>query len=86
MNGKTDSNSVVGISEYGAAKPLPCFELQRNGILILNGHQCKILELCGSKTGKHGHGKIHVAGIDLVTAEKFEEIFPSNQIVQVLVC
>jgi len=81
-----DSNSEQGISEFGTAKPVPCSELQRNCVLILSGHQCKILELCGSKTGKHGHGKIHVAGIDLVTAEKFEEIFPSNQIVQVLVC
>jgi len=40
--------------------------------------------LCGSKTG-NGHGKVHVAWIDLVTAEKFEEIFPSNQTVQVFV-
>lgn len=34
-------------------------------IFIISGRPCKIVEMSTSKTGKHGHAKVHLVGIDV---------------------
>ena len=34
-------------------------------ILWLEGRPCKIVEMSTSKTGKHGHAKVHLVAIDV---------------------
>lgn len=45
---------------------------------FLQGRPCKIVEMSTSKTGKHGHAKVHMVGIDIFNGKKLEDICPST--------
>lgn len=42
------------------------------------GRPCKIVEMSTSKTGKHGHAKVHMVALDIFTGKKLEELSPST--------
>lgn len=45
---------------------------------MIKGRPCKIVEMSTSKTGKHGHAKVHMVAIDIFTSKKLEDICPST--------
>nr|UMK69356.1 eukaryotic translation initiation factor 5A [Ganoderma lucidum] len=51
--------------------PMQCSALRKNGHVVIKGRPCKIVDMSTSKTGKHGHAKVHLVGID-------EDISPST--------
>jgi translation initiation factor 5A len=67
-------------ADAGASKtyPMQCSALRKNCFVCIKNRPCKIVDMSTSKTGKHGHAKVHLVAIDLFTGKKLEELCPST--------
>jgi len=63
--------------------PMEAGQLRKGGHAMLKGHPCKIAEISTSKTGKHGHAKCAIVGIDIFTNKKYEDMCPSTHNMEV---
>jgi len=78
---EVDFNSAV--SGASTTYPMQCSALRKNGFVMLKARPCKIMEMTTSKTGKHGHAKVHLVGIDIFNAKKYEDLCPSTHNIDV---
>eukprot|EP00052_Salpingoeca_macrocollata_P000623 m.21367 g.21367 ORF g.21367 m.21367 type:complete len:235 (+) comp10708_c0_seq1:333-1037(+) len=58
--------------------PMQCSALRKGGHVMIKERPCKIVDMSTSKTGKHGHAKVHLVAIDIFTGKKLEDLSPST--------
>ncbi|KAK5943852.1 translation initiation factor eIF5A [Knufia obscura] len=80
MASAEDQDYTFDSADAGASTtyPMQCSALRKNGFVVINRRPCKIVEMSTSKTGKHGHAKVHMVAIDIFTGKKLEDLSPST--------
>merc|ERR1712126_532884 len=78
---------IEEFAEVGAGAsetyPQQCSALRKGGFVMIKNRPCKIVEMSTSKTGKHGHAKVHLVALDIFTGKKLEDICPSTHNIEV---
>jgi translation initiation factor 5A len=73
-----DHDFNTGESGAAATYPKQCSAIRKNEFVMIKGRPCKVVEMSTSKTGKHGHAKVHMVALDIFTDKKLEDICPST--------
>ncbi|MFE0581099.1 translation initiation factor IF-5A [Streptomyces sp. NPDC058874] len=63
--------------------PMRAGALRRNGHVLVDGVVCRLTDVSISKPGQHGPAEVHLAGVDVFTGEKHEDVHPSSRDVEV---
>ena len=63
--------------------PMSAGSVKKNGYMVFQGRPCKVVDYSTSKTGKHGHAKASIVGIDIFTGRKYEDSLPTSHNVMV---
>mmetsp|Transcript_10692 Transcript_10692/g.17485 ORF Transcript_10692/g.17485 Transcript_10692/m.17485 type:complete len:160 (+) Transcript_10692:150-629(+) len=58
--------------------PIRAGEVKKGMVVMLKGFPCKVIEVTTSKTGKHGHAKANITGLDIFTGQKKMDISPTS--------
>jgi len=82
-NNASDEEIVAANADGAKTYPVQCSALRKNGYAILKGKPCKIVDMSTSKTGKHGHAKVNLVGVDIFEGKKYEDMSPSTHNMEV---
>lgn len=59
-------------------RPIQAGAVKKGSFCMLKNRPCKVVEYSTSKTGKHGHAKASITGIDIFTGKKYDENCPTS--------
>ena len=51
--------------------------------MVFQGRPCKVVGYTTAKTGKHGHAKANITGIDIFNGKKYADSLPTSHNVEV---
>mmetsp|Transcript_23441 Transcript_23441/g.93049 ORF Transcript_23441/g.93049 Transcript_23441/m.93049 type:complete len:157 (-) Transcript_23441:376-846(-) len=74
----SDEIEAAGDSGSSDTIPVQAGALKKGAHVVIKGFPCKIVDYSTSKTGKHGHAKANITGIDIFTGKKYEDISPTS--------
>lgn len=63
-------------------EPTDISSIKLGQYVLISNQPCKIVESCHSTTGKHGHTKVVLVGIDVLTSKKLTTMAHGGSIVQ----
>nr|UXY87293.1 translation initiation factor eIF-5A.2 [Cryptomonas sp.] len=68
------------LGDAGASDTIPiqAGSVKKGSHIVLKGCPCKVIDVSTSKTGKHGHAKANITGIDIFTGKKYQDISPTS--------
>lgn len=72
------SEHDAGASGASDTIPVQAGALKKGSHVVIKGFPCKIVDYSTSKTGKHGHAKANIVGVDIFTGKKYEDISPTS--------
>ena len=72
-------------TDAGASEsyPVECGTIKKGSYMVFENRPCKVVAYSTAKTGKHGHAKAKITGIDIFTGKKYEDSVPTSHTVLV---
>merc|ERR1739845_10676 len=58
--------------------PASAGSIRKGSHMLIKDKPCKVVEVSTSKTGKHGHAKASIIGVDIFTGKKYEDSVPTS--------
>jgi translation initiation factor 5A len=78
MNSEEETNFNIGNAGASDTIPIKAGSCKKGVHVMLKGNPCKVIDVSTSKTGKHGHAKINITGIDIFSGKKYQESSPTS--------
>jgi len=78
MNSEDETNFNSGDAGASETIPIKAGSCKKGVHVLLKGFPCKIIETSTSKTGKHGHAKVNITGVDIFSGKKYQESSPTS--------
>lgn len=81
----SDDEPTFEVADAGSSHtfPMQAGSLRKGGHMLIKEKPCKIMDISTSKTGKHGHAKANITGVDIFTGKKYEDCCPTSHNVEV---
>jgi len=58
--------------------PIEASQIKKGKYVMLKGKPCKVSDVKTSKTGKHGHMKVNITGVDVLYGKKYNDVMPGH--------
>jgi translation initiation factor 5A len=81
----SDDEPTFEVADAGSSHtyPMQAGSVRKGGHMMIKDKPCKVMDISTSKTGKHGHAKANITGVDIFTGKKYEDSCPTSHNVEV---